>query len=230
MLGPHGMAHSAHDDALGRAAAEHPPARPLAALVDRTRYVVLIAVASVLVVAVALVLLGAVQSVIALAAAARGMAGGTVDNTDLSVAFLGIVGVMLKAVVFYLIGVGFYSLFIGPLNLSLALGVDTLHDLETKIVSVVVVILAVGFLERFTVDEADVRLLYRGLTLAAVVLALVAYQYLNFRLREADRRGDSHLQARAKQDLFERSRVHHRISETEKSEKGDRTAQSDSPA
>ena len=44
------------------------------------------------------------------------------------------------------IGVGLYSLFIAPLNLTVSLGVETLSDLESKVLSVVVVIMAVTFL------------------------------------------------------------------------------------
>jgi uncharacterized membrane protein YqhA len=62
---------------------------------------------------------------------------------------LSIIGVMLRAVVFYIIGVGLYSFFIATLNLTTALGVESLSDLEAKVVSVVIVILAVRFMQEF---------------------------------------------------------------------------------
>ena len=55
------------------------------------------------------------------------------DPVELTVEFLEIVSLMLKAVVFYLIGVGLWSLFVAPLNITVSLGVRTLSDLEAKV-------------------------------------------------------------------------------------------------
>lgn len=112
-------------------------------MVGKTRYVVLVAVAAVLLVSISLFLLGAAQGVaVTLRAWDDAFRLGKFGSTDLTVEFLAVIGVMLRAVVLHLIGVGLYSLFIGPLNLTAALGVESLVDLETKVISVVVVILA----------------------------------------------------------------------------------------
>jgi len=118
--------------------------------VGRTRYAVLVAVAAVLLVSVTLFLLGGAQDAsIVIRAWADTFQDGKFGSTDLTVEFLAVIGVMLRAVVMYLIGVGLYSLFVEPLNLTAALGVESLVDLETKVISVVVVILAVTFLQHF---------------------------------------------------------------------------------
>jgi len=64
-------------------------------------------------------------------------------------------------------------LFISPLNLTMALGVKTLSDLEAKIISVVIVILAVSFMEHFIAERGAMTVLISAAALALVVISLV---------------------------------------------------------
>jgi uncharacterized membrane protein YqhA len=113
---------------------------------------------------------------------------------------------MLKAVVFYLIGVGLYSLFIALLNVTVALGVETLSDLESKVVSVVVVIMAVTFLEHFIKWERPAEVLQHAAALAVVVAALVAFQFYNHRAKEDHRASAGGDEAAAKRAMFQGDR------------------------
>lgn len=150
----------------------------LGRVVGRTRYAVLVAVAAVLLVSITLFLLGASQGVsVVVRAWSDAFQHGKFGSTDLTVEFLAVIGVMLRAVVMYIIGVGLYSLFIEPLNLTAALGVESLVDLETKVISVVVVILAVTFLQHFIRWEDPVATLQFGAALALVSGALVLFQW-----------------------------------------------------
>jgi uncharacterized membrane protein YqhA len=129
---------------------QHPtPIAPLAGLIGRTRFVVLLAVVSVIMVSIALFVVGAGMAAQGIWHALLAVARGDLAATSITVDLLEVVSVLLKAVVFYLIGVGFYSLFIAPLNLTAALGIRSFNDLEIKVVSVVVVIMAVTYLEHF---------------------------------------------------------------------------------
>ena len=173
-------------------------------LIGRSRYVVLLAVVAVLLVSVSLFLLGAIGAVKSVVnswneLAYRGEAG----STEQIVESLAIIGVMLRAVVFYLIGVGLYSLFIGPLNLTTALGVETLSDLETKVVSVVVVILAVSFLQHFVRWERPAETMQFGLTMAAVIVALVLFQLNSRRGKEFAKEHRPDVQKRAQAEMFQ---------------------------
>jgi len=109
---------------------------------------------------------------------------------------------MLRAVVFYLIGVGLYSLFIAPLNLTTALGVESLSDLETKVISVVVVIMAVSFLQHFVRWEQPAETMQFGLTMAAVVAALVLFQINSRRGQEFSKEHSPDVQKRAQAEMF----------------------------
>jgi len=174
---------------------------PLGRVIGRTRYVVLLAVIAVLLVALSLFLLGTILAIMGIWEAWAALLHGRLEATDLTVEFLEIVSVMLKAVFFYLIGVGFYSLFIAPLNIATSLGVETLNDLETKVVSVVIVILAVRFLEEFVSGKQASEILQYGGALAVTVAALVLFQFYNHRAK-----GDQQAHGTAEQskkELFE---------------------------
>lgn len=194
-------------------AEESTPPKPalLARVIGRSRMIVMVAVVAVLVAAFSLFLLGAVLAAQGIWNAWAEAIHGDIESTALTVRFLEIVTVMLKAVFFYLIGVGLYSLFISPLNLTVALGVKTLSDLEAKIISVVIVILAVSFMEQFIAERGAMAVLISAGALALVVFALVVFQW------HAHRAGLDHSDHRpgevehAKAELFERSHERHEV-------------------
>ena len=192
-----------------------PALAPFSQAIGRTRYIVLLAVAAVMLVAISLFLLGALQAALAVWHAWSGVLRGEQGTRDLTVEFLEIVSVMLKAVVFYIIGVGLYSLFIAPLNLTVSLGVQTLADLESKVISVVVVILGVTFLEHFILWQQPVETLQFGGALAVVVIALVVFQYYNHRTKEEQQAHNPDVQVKAKRELFQSDREEHEITRDE---------------
>ncbi len=189
-------------DGSGAEGREPTPYAPLANVIGRTRFVVLLAVAAVLLVAVALFVLGAALAVQRTWSSLGAALSGDIGEAELTVRFLEVVSVMLKAVVFYIIGVGLYALFIAPLNLPTALGVETLNDLEEKIVSVVIVLMAVTFLEHFIQWTQPVETLLFGLTLGVVVGVLVLFQLQTHRVKEDQRHSDPDVQRRAQHALF----------------------------
>jgi uncharacterized membrane protein YqhA len=165
---------------------------------------VLIAVVGVLLVSLTLFLLGALSAFTVTWKAWR--AAYTLAefaSTDLLIEILGVIDIMLRAVVFYIIGIGLYSLFIAPLNLTAALGVESLLDLETKVISVVIVILAVVFLEHFVRWENSADTLYFAAALAIVVASLVVFQWNNQRAKEFEKTHHPEVQARAQSEMFQ---------------------------
>ena len=190
--------------------AQKPPT-PFSKVIGRSRFIVLLAVIAVLLVAVSLFLLGAVQAVNSLWEAWASVFAGQLNSTDLSVQFLEIVSVMLKAVVFYIIGVGLYSLFIAPLNLTVSLGVETLNDLEDKVISVIIVIMGVTFLEHFIRWRDPVQTLQFAGALSVVVFALVFFQRYSHQAKETQQSLHPDVQARAQKELFEEDQESHEI-------------------
>lgn len=183
----------------------------LAKTIGRSRLIVIVAVIAVLLAAFSLFLLGALIAIETVAEAWYGVFAGTMGPTDLTVRFLEIVSVMLKAVVFYLIGVGFYSLFISPLNLTIAMGVETLNDLETKIISVVIVIMAVHFLQRFIQHEDTLDLLLIAASLTLVTLALVYFKTHTYREAKETKQERTQAQEHARKEMFHESHEEHDV-------------------
>ena len=181
-------------------------------ILGRSRFIVLLAVVAVMLVAVSLFLLGTIQAAAGVWNAWRGVIEGDVHSTNLTVEFLEIVTTMLKAVVFYLIGVGLYSLFVSPLNITVSLGVQTLNDLESKVVSVVVVILGVTFLEHFILWQDPLATLQFGAAAALVVAALVLFERYTHRAKEEHAMPIGSEQARAQRSMF---KEHHEKAEIE---------------
>lgn len=175
--------------------------------IGRSRYVVLIVVVAVLLVSLSLFLLGTIDALQTIYKAWRGLfAAGDTGGTELVIEFLAVIGIMLRAVVFYLIGVGLYSLFIAPLNLTAALGVETLGDLESKVISVVVVILAVTFLQHFIRWEDSVAMMQNGLTMAAVIASLTLFQFIGQRAKEFAKQNAPDTTKRAQAEMFHKDR------------------------
>lgn len=184
-------------------------------MLGRSRFVVLIAVAAVMLVALSLFLLGAAEAIIAVWHPWQKMFTGDLHAADLTAEFLEIVTVMMKAVVFYLIGVGLFSLFITPLNVTVALGVETLSDLEEKVINVVVVILSVTFLQHFIQWVKPLETLYYGASLALVVVALMLFQHFRQRLKVEKKSEIPNTQAKAQKEMFEENVEEHHVTEDE---------------
>lgn len=172
--------------------------------IGHSRFIVLIAVIAVMLVALSLFVFGAIEAITNVWKAWKDLLQGEeLGATRLTVEFLEIVSVMLKAVIFYIIGVGLYSLFVAPLNITISLGVETLNDLESKVVSVIVVILGVTFLEHFIRWEDPVATLQFGGAMALVVAPLVLFQHHSHKAKEEQKTHRPNEQARAEHSMFE---------------------------
>lgn len=182
---------------------------PFTRWIGHTRFVVLVAVVAVLLVALTLFLQGTWLALRDIWESWHGVVNGNSKATDLTIVFLELVHIMLEAVAFYLIGIGLYSLFVAPLNLAVGLGVETLGDLEDKVVSVIIVIMAVAFLEHFIRWKDPMETLQFGVSMAVVVFSLVYFQRHSHSARQ-----DLHenvTRARAQRDLFAHDSEEHEI-------------------
>ena len=181
-------------------------------LLGRSRYLVFVAVLSVMVTAFSLFLIGAVQAVVALYHSWSDVAKGVFSSHGISMSRdLNIVSTMLEAVVFYLVGVGLYSLFISPLNVAVALGIESLNDLESKVLSVIIVIMGATFLQHFVRWEDSLETLEFGGSLSIVVIALVSLQWLGHRATETQKSYSLKTQIRAQQEMFHEATEQHEV-------------------
>ena len=98
-----------------------------------------------------------------------------------------------------------------PLRMEAQPG-QTLNDLESKVVSVVVVILGVTFLEHFILWEEPLATLQFGAAAALMVAALVLFERYTHRAKEEHAAPIGHEQARAQRSMF---KEHHEKAEIE---------------
>ena len=149
---------------------------PLSRAVGFTRYIILLVVGSVLFVAISICLVAPVLTLGNLWNVVQEGAGGSLAGHEGILRVLDLVIVMLEVVTFYLVGIGLYHLFIGPLPLAERIGLDTLNKLESKVVSVIVVMMAVIFLEHLVLGHSPIDSLLFGAAIALVVSALASFQ------------------------------------------------------
>ncbi len=107
------------------------------------------------------------------------MLQGELMTVDLVVDFLEIMSDVLKAVIFFVIGIGLYSMFISPLKLSGSLGVTTFEHLEDRLIGMIAVIMSIEFLERFIRWSNPLEMLQFGGALGLVIISLALF--LRFR-------------------------------------------------
>jgi len=195
------------------------PFKALNVLLGRSRYLVFVAVIAVMVTAFSLFLIGAIQAMDALYVAWARVLHGQFSPHGISMSLnLNIVSTMLEAVVFYLVGVGLYSLFISPLNVAVALGIESLTDLESKVLSVISVIMGATFLQHFVLWQDSTATLEFGGSMAMVVLSLVTLQWLGHRATEIQKSYSLKTQNRAQHEMFHESTEQHEIKADESSE------------
>lgn len=81
----------------------------------------------------------------------------------------------LVATGLYIFAVGLYDLFLGELNLPNWLDVHNLHDIKSRIISILVLVMAIVFVEHLLQWEKPQETLAFGAAIALVSLALLAF-------------------------------------------------------
>jgi len=97
------------------------------------------------------------------------------DVPLLAVRLIELMDKFLIATGLYIFAVGLYDLFLGELNLPKWLDVHNLHDIKTRISSILVLVMAIVFVERLVQWEKPMETLAFGAAIALVTMALLAF-------------------------------------------------------
>jgi uncharacterized membrane protein YqhA len=93
----------------------------------------------------------------------------------IAVSFIEIMDAFLIAIGLYIFALVVYELFIGDLDLPAWLQIHTLYELKVKLVSVIVLVMGVKFLEKFAESKSAEDTLMIGIAFAVAAAALVGF-------------------------------------------------------
>lgn len=141
-------------------------------ILEKSRYVVLIAVISLLVAAIATFVWGAVQTVFLV-----GRFIATPMDAALIVPIVQLMDLFLLGTVLLVFALGLYELFIEKLALPEWLVIDDLKKLKGKLSDVVILILAIKFLEKLIESKNAQDILMMGIGVAVVIGGLVLFNF-----------------------------------------------------
>ncbi|SPF79420.1 YqhA family protein [Pseudoprimorskyibacter insulae] len=138
-----------------------------------SRYLILIAVAGAFVAATLLLVYGFAQAVHLVQATLAEDYVSRKTAKAIALESIEIIDMFLMGTVFYIVALGLYELFIDSrVKLPAWLAIKTLDDLKTKLISVVIVVLAVLFLGNVVSWDGQSDVMGLGVGIGAVIAAL----------------------------------------------------------
>ena len=81
----------------------------------------------------------------------------------------------------YIFAVGMYELFIGELSMPAWLKVRSLHEVKSRLSAIIILVMAIVFLEHLVEWKDPQGTLYFGIAVAVVTAALIAFSYFGER-------------------------------------------------
>lgn len=102
--------------------------------------------------------------------------GGDWRSSVITAQILEVVDLLLVGTVLVITAIGLWELFIGTLDVPAWLQVESLDDLKGKIADVVLLVLAIKFVEKFVVSEVALDTLWLALSVLAVGVVLIGYR------------------------------------------------------
>ena len=100
---------------------------------------------------------------------------GTSKDTVVKVSFIELLDIFLIAAIFYVFTVAIYELFIGDLNLPTWLAIHNLDELKSKLISIIVLVIVIVFLEHFVEWNSSQAILENGIGAALVIGVLILF-------------------------------------------------------
>ena len=140
-------------------------------VIEKSKYLVFIAVASSLMASAAAFLWGGVKTVKVVISI---FSSAGAESTTL-IALIELMDTFLIATVLFIFSVGMYELFIGNISLPEWLDIKNLHDLKVKLSSVVVLVMGIIFLKHLVEWKDPQGTLFMGIAVTVVSAALIAF-------------------------------------------------------
>jgi uncharacterized membrane protein YqhA len=145
----------------------------MARFVERSRYLILLAVGASLVASAVAFLWGIWKTALVVIKTFSPQS----EDALAAVALIALMDKFLIAVGLYIFAVGMYELFIGELALPDWLRVHNLHEVKSRLSSIVILLMAMIFLEHLVEWRDPQGTLYSAIAVAVVAAVLIAFSY-----------------------------------------------------
>ncbi len=186
--------HGASDDSHDRNERRDPYARRehrRAPAVGGSRFVFLLAFAGTVISAFAMLVFGLLAVLSTVWHAFRNGDFDVHNAKHLAVDLIEMTDLFLLGMVLYVVGMGMYQLFIDANTPVPAwMRVRSLTALKTQLINVIILLLAVSFLAEAVSWESEQEILYFGISIAAIILSVAAYNLIHHRMEHGNE--DSH--------------------------------------
>ena len=103
------------------------------------------------------------------------------QSPEIAIALIQLVDAFLIATALLIVSTSLYELIVGDLNLPDSLVARDFNQLKAKLSNVVILVMAVTFLEHLVDWKNGLETLYFGIAVALVSAALIAFSYLGSR-------------------------------------------------
>ena len=142
-------------------------------LLERSRYLALIGIISLLVASFAAFVWGTIKTVTTTLLVIQTLG----KDTAITIELIELIDIFLIATTILIFSASLYELFIGILDLPEWMLAHDLYELKTKLSSMIVLVMAVKYLQKLIEIKDGQELLQRGIAVAVVSVALIAFGY-----------------------------------------------------
>lgn len=142
-------------------------------LLEESRHLVLIAVVFSLGASIFAFLLGASKAVAVIVSIVMSLG----KDPAAAIALIEVMDIFMIAAALLIFSIGMYELFIGELSLPKWLVIHDIHDLKTKLGSVIILVMAVTFLKHLVRWSDPQGTFFFGLSVAVVTAVLIAFSH-----------------------------------------------------
>jgi len=142
-------------------------------ILEKSRYLAIVGVISLLVAAVAAFAWGTLKTVHAVVLVIESLGA----DAAITIAFVEIIDSFLIATAILIFTVSLYELFIGEINVPEWMLAHNLYELKGKLSSMVVLVMGVKFLQKLVEVKDATELMQTGIAIAIVSAVLIAFGY-----------------------------------------------------
>lgn len=142
-------------------------------ILERSRYLAIIGVISLLLASFAAFIWGTIRTVSATLLVIRTLG----NDVSITVELIEIIDTFLIATAILIFAASLYELFIGKLDMPGWMLAHDLYELKAKLSSMIVLVMGVKFLQKLIEVKDATELMHRGIATAVVMAVLIAFGY-----------------------------------------------------